>query len=537
MKNPQRVARIIVIGLVSAWAGITALKFGVLGYRLDQIVPQQAYDLTIATQAQGHGEDLVIGHYLPLSELGQSIDQEKISGDFTSYHIERENGNRRIEYDFTQSFGELRTSMIVRARTNRVRYRLPGSYRVPEHTSHHLSLYLKETDLIQTNDSAIVRTYNELGLDDETDAVSSIKTVFGYVYEEIRPARFSGETDAALTCRLGEASCNGKSRLMVALLRRRGIPSRLVGGIILRGKTKRTGHQWVEVYLNGSWVPFCPLNGYFAEKPAHYMSFYRGDHAMLSHTSRIRFDYHYSIAKKLVPRSENLGGHGVFDIVNVWQTFASAGIPVSLLSVVLVIPIGALVTIIFRNVIGLQTFGTFLPALVSYSFFGTGLWWGMAIFAGIIMAGALVNRMLGALRLLHTPRLTIIMVFVVGALIALGTAGARFGNSHFAQAFFFPLAILSITIERFFTIAQERGMRKSIEILGWTMLVVAFCYMVMSSVFLQMVMVVLPETFLLVVAAALYFGHWTGIRVSELIRFRTLIFDKQPAVAAGVDHA
>jgi transglutaminase-like putative cysteine protease len=51
--------------------------------------------------------------------------------------------------------------------------------------------------------------------------------------------------------KLGEASCNGKSRLFIALARRAGIPSRLVGGVILSTGVKRTSHQWVEAYVSG----------------------------------------------------------------------------------------------------------------------------------------------------------------------------------------------------------------------------------------------------------------------------------------------
>jgi hypothetical protein len=320
---------------------------------------------------------------------------------------------------------------------------------------------------------------------------------------------------------------------MVALCRRAGVPARLVGGLILAGGTKRTTHQWVEAYIDNVWVAFCPLNGYFATKPASYLACYRGDHAYFTHTTDINFDYSFSVARKLVPRHEDFGGHKALDIVNVWNAFENAGIPLHALSVVLVIPIGALVTIIFRNVIGVQTFGTFLPALIAYAFLRTGILWGGGIFVTIIVLGAGLDWVLSRLRLLHTPRLTLLMVFSVVALLTLGMLGIVIGNDHVAHSFFFPLAILSITVERFFVIAQERGTRHSLSILMFTMIVAAFCYMVMSSVFLQVMVVVLPETYLLIVACVLYLGHWTGLRVSEFVRFRGLVFGEEPRVAEG----
>ena len=55
-----------------------------------------------------------------------------------------------------------------------------------------------------------------------------------YDFVSAMPQRpFKGTTDALTALRLGEASCNGKSRLFVALARAAGIPARLVGGLVL----------------------------------------------------------------------------------------------------------------------------------------------------------------------------------------------------------------------------------------------------------------------------------------------------------------
>ncbi|MEL7219627.1 MAG: transglutaminase family protein, partial [Pseudomonadota bacterium] len=91
--------------------------------------------------------------------------------------------------------------------------------------------------------------------------------------------------------RLGRASCNGKGRLFVALARTNGIPARLVGGVILNEGSKKTSHQWLEVLIEGRWVPFDPTNGHFATLPENYLRLYTGDHALFRHTRNINFDY------------------------------------------------------------------------------------------------------------------------------------------------------------------------------------------------------------------------------------------------------
>ena len=85
----------------------------------------------------------------------------------------------------------------------------------------------------------------------------------------LRHKGLSKETCSLTALRLGEASCNGKSRLLVALARNAGIPARLIGGLVLRRGSTRTSHQWAEAWVAGHWLPIDPTNHHFAELPAH----------------------------------------------------------------------------------------------------------------------------------------------------------------------------------------------------------------------------------------------------------------------------
>jgi len=54
--------------------------------------------------------------------------------------------------------------------------------------------------------------------------------------------------------------------------------------------------------------------------------------------------------------------------------------------------------------------------------------------------------------------------------------------------------------------------------------VIAGCYVIMDSLFLQSVTLAFPEVLMLVIALNLWLGKWIGLRFSEFIRFRHLIF-------------
>ncbi len=53
-----------------------------------------------------------------------------------------------------------------------------------------------------------------------------------------------------------------------------------------------------------------------------------------------------------------------------------------------------------------------------------------------------------------------------------------------------------------------------------------FCYFVISSIAIKALMISFPEILLAVIAMNLWLGSWTGIRIVELIRFRSLYLER-----------
>src|SRR5207245_2932480 len=77
---------------------------------------------------------------------------------------------------------------------------------------------------------------------------------------------------ACLTEGSGDAAA--KARLLVALLRSRNVPSRLVTGVLLGGhSTRQAAHHWVEAWLHDRWVPMCPFYHHYGRVPPTYLVF------------------------------------------------------------------------------------------------------------------------------------------------------------------------------------------------------------------------------------------------------------------------
>ncbi len=504
--------------LVSVAALVATYKVVRLDYRFADVLPRTRYDVTYELTFDSGGSDVHARVFLPLSDPHQQIADERNESPALHFGDVIEQGNRVGSWTGTGASGTSQVHYSFSVLSNAIHYDLAPTLAVPEVYPSAVSEYLKPETAIQADDPEIRRTLLKLGADHGT-AVERIRRIYDFS-AGLASRSFKGTTDALTALRLKEASCNGKSRLFVALARAAGIPARLVGGLILEPGSKRTSHQWVEAYVAGHWVPFCPTNHHFAELPARYLVLYRGDEALFKHSSDINFDYRFTTLAAEVPSPK---ARTAFQLFNVWALFDRLKLPFSLLATVLMLPVGALVVVLFRNVVGVPTFGTFLPALIAAAASETGVFWGLLGLLAVLAVVALARAAIQGLGLLHSPTLAILLAAVTLSMLGLSLLAERLELSSLTRISLFPIAVLALSAEKFYLTLSDEGAWPAAKGLLGTLLVIVACYAVMSSLALRVVMIAFPEVLLLVVAANVYLGRWTGLRISEYWRFRRLL--------------
>ena len=517
---------ITLFSLLFITISIILYKLFVLNYKVEDLIPRVAYDVELNIDLTGHGEALSVMTYLPQNSTYQSISDERNYPDIFNTEITIENLNRIISWKANSVKGEHSIRYLYSIISEHIIYEIDKNITISKSYPSYLSKYLKEEKGVQVNDPLIEQTLQKLFKNKQPTVYEALKTIHNYIQNEFENRNFSGFTDALTALKLKEASCNGKSRLFIALTRKLGLPSRLVGGLILTPGSKKTSHQWVEVYINGHWVPFDALNNHFAEKPQNYIVLYYGDKVLFKHSPNINFQYIFHINKELILQKELVDTmyNSPLNAFNLYKIFESIGISQNLLRIILMIPLGALIIVIFRNVIGVETFGTFLPALIATAARETGIFWGLIAFFLIILISAAVRKFLDYLQLLHSPKMAIMLTVVVISMLLLTIFAVNSSLFHLAHISLFPIAILAITAERFAIIVEEQGLAKALKISFSTAIVIVAAYAVMSSLFMQSLILAFPELLLFLIVLNLWLGKWVGMRLSEYIRFRKLIF-------------
>jgi transglutaminase-like putative cysteine protease len=517
----------LVIALTAFPGYMLFYKLYIAKLPMESLIPDIIYQVQTQVDLEGYGNDVNVSVYLPKNDSRQQIFSEQSSNTNFTLTIPTDELNRQATWIGTTIEGahNLRYSYSVKA--SHVQYKIPDNISIPKQYPARLDPYLMEEEGIQVNDDLIRETlFATLELPAQPKVLEALRAIHDHLQDNLENRDFSGYTDALTALKLGEASCNGKSRAFVAMARHLNIPARLVGGLILQTGSKRTSHQWVEVYIGGHWVPFDTINDHFAEIPANFLTLYYGDKALFTRSANINFDYSFRTNKSLVPRNEvsEILGDSLFNALNIYAVFERIGISQDFLKILLMLPLGAFVTVVFRNVLGLETFGTFLPALIAAATMETGLLWGLVGFVGIIISAAIVRKLLDWMQLLHSPKMAIMLTVVVILLLVASIAGVHFELFKLAQISLFPIAILAITAERFAITVEEQGLVKAFNITAMTVVVIIAAYTVMDSLFLQSLFFAFPELLLIVIVLNLWLGKWIGLRLSELIRFRQLIF-------------
>ena len=91
---------------------------------------------------------------------------------------------------------------------------------------------------------------------------------------------------------------------------------------------------------------------------------------------------------------------------------------------------------------------------------------------------------------------------------------------------FFPMIIISWTIERTSIMWEEHGGREVVEKMGGSLIVSIIVYFVMTNSFVKYFTFTFPEVMLIMLAFVLLIGVYTGYRLTELFRFEPLLKDE-----------
>jgi len=115
-----------------------------------------------------------------------------------------------------------------------------------------------------------------------------------------------------------------------------------------------------------------------------------------------------------------------------------------------------------------------------------------------------------------------VLIVVVLTMLGLSVISNMLGFERGLSVALFPMVILTMTVERMSIVWEELGPSEALKQGVGSLLVAAICYLLMSLDYVEHLFFVFPELLLVLLAATVLLGRYTGYRLLELFRFRVL---------------
>lgn len=304
-----------------------------------------------------------------------------------------------------------------------------------------------------------------------------------------------------------------------------GVQSKTVGVIELEdGRRRQTIQPMVQVWSGDKWVLFSPNSEQAAAQP-NLLVWDESNVSLLDLVGGKNSQVHFSMIKQeLTPQEATDNKVEADGLLNL----SIHSLPLeeqAMFKTIMLVPIGALIVVFLRVIIGLKTSGTFMPVLIAVAFVQTQLVTGIVGFLLIVGTGLIIRSYLSRLNLLLVARISAVIITVIMIISVFTVVAFKIGLTEGLTITFFPMIILSWTIERMSILWEEEGAKEVALQGGGSLLTAVLVYLAMTNTYIQHLTFNFIGLQLIVLAGILLLGTYTGYRLTELRRFKPLAED------------
>ena len=200
------------------------------------------------------------------------------------------------------------------------------------------------------------------------------------------------------------------------------------------------------------------------------------------------------------------------------------GLPSNLVVLLILFPLVSSVIAFSRHVVGLRGFGIYTPAVLSVALVSTGIPVGILMFVIIVAVSIFWQKGLKKINLAHLPKTALILWGVCVSVIIFLIAMAYGGVKSFFSLSIFPLLTLISLSENFTSTQLISSMKEAIRLTVETLILAIIPALIIQNGAVQRFVIVYPGVaLLLTLIVDVLIGRYSGLRLLELSRFKTLI--------------
>lgn len=501
---------LLAVFLSTLGLGLFLYKVFYIGFPMQPGEKSNAWEIEIKINFQATSRPAKVQLYVPRNLRNFSIINENFISRGYGTSINVSDGNRQVTWSIRRATG-LQT-LYYRA----VIEKMAGKPRATTVRSSLMEPYPYEGADLEAA-TAILQEARQKSADTVSLALQLLEQIKQY------------ETNDNVNLLLhGKPDLEGMLATMSNILSLEKIPARMAHGFKvaeLYGKVNPV--SWLEVYVDTEWIIIDPVTSQLGQV-GDYLLFWQGSDRMVNLVGGGKLNVDINV-NQLGLESLSAAALREQQISPLIWKYSPSSLPLDtqrVYGILLTVPVGVFILVLLRNFVGVKTFGTFMPILIALAFRETQLLAGLILFSLLVSTGLMIRFYLEKLKLLLVPRLAAVLIIVIMLMLLFSIISHQLGIESGLSVALFPMVIMTMTIERMSVVWEEMGAHTAIYQGLGSLAAATVAFLVMKNILVQHLVTVFPEILLLLLAITLLMGRYSGYRLLELWRFKSLLAGK-----------
>jgi len=203
------------------------------------------------------------------------------------------------------------------------------------------------------------------------------------------------------------------------------------------------------------------------------------------------------------------------------------GVEAKTIVMLLLLPLLATLVLVMHYILGVSGYGIFVPTMIAVALSATGIAGGLILFGAILMISILSNLILKRLKLHFWPVRALGLVFISVGVFGLMVISTGLKMVDISNISIFPVLFMILLAEEFTRTQLVKSKKEAIKLTLGTLGLAILGAVLMGWQGVAEVVLRYPEAIIVVtVVINLMVGNYTGIRLTEIKRFRKAIRKK-----------
>lgn len=221
--------------------------------------------------------------------------------------------------------------------------------------------------------------------------------------------------------------------------------------------------------------------------------------------------------------SEQKGIAPYFFVSQFINTLSNTWVKLSDIYIILLLPIFLTLVGFSKHVIWISTLGTIIPVFMSLLYIELWIPFTLWLLALLVIVNIWISKFISKYTLLYTPKVTFITILNLFVFMFLYQVVWYFDILEMQLDNILYIVLFFIIAEKLITIITSKEFREYKKSLSWTIIISLLCYMLYNIDTLLVFLAAYPEVLIILVPFNFILGRFTGLRITEYLRFREIV--------------